>query len=287
MPPLPGTAPTPPGSAKPPVSGAGTKYTFGNIMWLWIKNGGSVALAPIMAGIAMAESGGNWFNLNNNAKTGDYSVGLWQINYFGNLLGPRSAKYGTPAQLRADPNLQAKAAIDLAQGGKGLGNWTTWTNRFTNLKSKNPQSSPLYWINLNKGTKPENPGVGAGGQITPGGIAGSIANALIPDWLNSHNLVRVGQGIMGFTLVVLGIVVLAKDTAKSGPVQDVAGAAAAVTPAGREAAGMAYLGGRKARGRATSGRSRQGKVSAGTERMTLREPKPAKPEARMSEEIPF
>ena len=104
--------------------------TFDQVQQLWIQNGGDPAWAPLMAGIAMAESGGNTQALNNTPATGDYSVGLWQINYYAGLRPGRTAEYGSPEALLADPNKQAKAAISLfGQNGAGLSNWTndaTW-----------------------------------------------------------------------------------------------------------------------------------------------------------------
>lgn len=99
------------------------QLSFAQIEALWVSNGGDPNWAPTMAGIAMAESGGRYKALNNNPSTGDYSVGLWQINYYGDLLGPRTKTYGDPASLQADPNAQAKAAIDLLGGGGGIGAW--------------------------------------------------------------------------------------------------------------------------------------------------------------------
>jgi len=220
MPPLPGTQPTPPGSAQPPVSGAGTKYSYGNIEWLWIKNGGARWLAPIMAAIAMAESGGNWFNLNNNPKTGDYSVGLWQINYFGSLLGPRTKSFGSPAQLRANPDLQAKAAIAISGGAANSSLSKTQIlanlrNNWTTYGGSRYQSA----LKSGAGVQPENPGVGAGGQLSPGNIAGSIADALLPNWLSGHNIVRFGQGVMGFGLIILGIILVTKEPATKAAVK--------------------------------------------------------------------
>lgn len=102
--------------------------SFAQIEQLWEKAGGSPSLAPTMAAIALAESGGNPQALNNNPSTGDYSVGLWQINYYGNLLSSRTQRYGPPSLLQSNPLANAKAAVDLAQGGNGLGNWTTYTS---------------------------------------------------------------------------------------------------------------------------------------------------------------
>lgn len=96
---------------------------FGQIETLWVQNGGDPKWAPLAAGIAMAESGGDTGALNNNPSTGDYSVGLWQINYFANLLGPRSASYGSPSELLKDPNRQAAAAVNLSGNGA---NWQPW-----------------------------------------------------------------------------------------------------------------------------------------------------------------
>lgn len=103
--------------------------TFQQIEQLWTSNGGSPTLAPVMAAIALAESGGRTDAVNNNPGTGDYSVGLFQINYYGGLLQSRSSRFGTPQQLAADPNAQARAAITLAgPTGAGLSNWTTYTS---------------------------------------------------------------------------------------------------------------------------------------------------------------
>lgn len=98
-----------------------------DIQHLWMANGGAPNLAPIMAAIAIAESGGRTDAHNGNAATGDDSYGLWQINYFGSLRASRAQRYGDPAALVADPNRQAKAAIDLAgPTGAGLQNWSTY-----------------------------------------------------------------------------------------------------------------------------------------------------------------
>lgn len=100
--------------------------SFDQIRQLWISNGGNPTAAPIMAAIALAESGGRTDSLNNTPSTGDYSVGLWQINYFGPLAPGRTAAYGAPAALAADPNAQAKAAIALSGNGSNLYPWSTW-----------------------------------------------------------------------------------------------------------------------------------------------------------------
>jgi hypothetical protein len=79
----------------------------------------------IMTAIAGRESSWHPTSLNNNSSTGDYSVGLWQINYYGSLLDSRSAEYGTPQTLLANPQDQANAAYQLVGGNNltGLSNW--------------------------------------------------------------------------------------------------------------------------------------------------------------------
>lgn len=97
--------------------------SFAEIEQLWIANGGSKAAAPVMAAIAIAESGGRSTALNNTPATGDYSVGLWQINYYDGLLASRTAEFGTPASLQGNANAQAQAAIKLSNNGTNLGPW--------------------------------------------------------------------------------------------------------------------------------------------------------------------
>lgn len=101
-------------------------YTFAQIEKLWTDNGGNPVAAPIMAAIALAESGGRTDAA--NTKPPDASYGLWQINYYGSLAPGRSAAYGTPAQLVADPNRQAKAAISISGNGSNFKPWTTYTS---------------------------------------------------------------------------------------------------------------------------------------------------------------
>ena len=101
----------------------GPTLNFDQIQSLWVQAGGNPAWAPLAAAIAMAESGGNTTALNNNPNTGDYSVGLWQINYFGGLLQSREQQFGAPASLQASPAAQASAAVALSNNGT---NWQPW-----------------------------------------------------------------------------------------------------------------------------------------------------------------
>lgn len=85
-----------------------------------IPPGASVYLTAITG----VESGYNTNALNTNAATGDYSVGLTQINYFGGLYAERAPHIGTPQQLLAGGlNDQARATAWLYREAGGLGPW--------------------------------------------------------------------------------------------------------------------------------------------------------------------
>lgn len=86
------------------------------------------ANAEILAAIGGPESGYDYTVINDTPATGDYSVGIWQINYLGALYAERSRLYGTPRQLIAGgPAKQAHAAFDV---WKGQG-WLAWSTTYT------------------------------------------------------------------------------------------------------------------------------------------------------------
>jgi len=93
-------------------------YTYGQLETLWINAGGSKALAPLMAAIALAESGGNPGALNTTDNNGTQtSVGLWQVS---NGTHSYPASWTTP---------QGNAAEAVAKyQSQGLGAWGTYTS---------------------------------------------------------------------------------------------------------------------------------------------------------------
>ena len=93
-------------------------YTYGQLETLWIDAGGPKALAPLMAAIALAESGGNpgALNLTDNGGT-QTSVGLWQVS---NGTHSYPASWTTPAGNAAE-------AVAKYQS-QGLGAWGTYTS---------------------------------------------------------------------------------------------------------------------------------------------------------------
>lgn len=80
--------------------------------------------ANVGAAIGEAESGFDYRVINDTPATGDYSVGIWQINYYGSLYASRTAAYGTPKQLVAGgAPAQAIACVGVFRGS----GWTAWS----------------------------------------------------------------------------------------------------------------------------------------------------------------
>lgn len=95
-----------------------TVYSYGQLETLWTDAGGSKALAPLMAAIALAESGGDSaaLNLTDNHGT-QTSVGLWQVSS------------GTHQYPSAWATAQGNATEAVAKyKSQGLGAWGTYTS---------------------------------------------------------------------------------------------------------------------------------------------------------------
>lgn len=84
--------------------------------------------AAVFAAIGTAESSLDVSVINDTPSTGDYSVGIWQINYYGSLYAGRAAAYGTPKQLiLGGLGKQANAALGVWRS-QGFGAWSTFTS---------------------------------------------------------------------------------------------------------------------------------------------------------------
>lgn len=96
-----------------------SKLTYSQLEGVWIQSGGQASLAPLMAAIALAESGGNPDSLNATDNDGTQSsFGLWQIS---------TGTHTPPNPNWNDPIENAK----LAQGklkSQGLSAWGTYTS---------------------------------------------------------------------------------------------------------------------------------------------------------------
>ena len=94
-------------------------YTYAQLEGLWINAGGSQSLAPLMAAIAEAESGGNPSAVNAVDNNGTQtSWGLWQVS---------NGTHSPPAANILDPNVNAQQAVAKYQS-QGLGAWGTYTS---------------------------------------------------------------------------------------------------------------------------------------------------------------
>ena len=120
-----GSTGTPTGGTITTVPGGKTVSPFQAYTAL-LQAGASPTAAVTLTAIGGAESGWNVDALNNDPSTGDYSVGVWQINYYGDLMGPRTAEFGSPASLIGNLSAQASAAVTLWRQS-GFSPWTTYT----------------------------------------------------------------------------------------------------------------------------------------------------------------
>lgn len=188
---------------------------FSGLEQLWEQAGGQPNLAPTMAAIAEAESGGDTASLNDNPSTGDYSVGPWQINYFRDLYAPRAARYGTPNQLIANPVLDAKAAVDLAGGGSGLSNWTTYTSGAYRQYMPGGSAAPVGNGGGGGGVVGTVKSIGSGIASIPGDVGGFLSKlnpvsgveGAIRDAAGAAFSwgARLGASGIGLALIVLGL----------------------------------------------------------------------------------
>ena len=93
---------------------------------LALQSGFTPELAPVMAAIALAESGGRTNAHNPNRSTGDNSYGLWQINMIDNLGRERRRSYGLKKDEDLwDPATNVRAAKKV-HDSQGLNAWTVY-----------------------------------------------------------------------------------------------------------------------------------------------------------------
>jgi hypothetical protein len=162
-----------------------TTYSYAQMEGLWVQAGGSKALAPVMAAIAEAESGGN-----PDARNPSGATGLWQI------LG---AVYPRDAQALTDPQVNAHEAVAKYKT-QGLGAWTTYTSGAYRKYLKG---------NVPPGTAPGSPHAPNlfNGFGWPGDIIGFFTTAgQVVDWLvQPSHWVRIICGALGIGAVGGGI----------------------------------------------------------------------------------
>lgn len=150
--------------------GTGTQYTYAELEGLWINAGGPKSLAPTMAAIAEAESGGCSTAYNSSGATG-----LWQI------LG---AVYPKDQASLTDPATNAREAVAKYKT-QGLGAWVTYT-------------TGAYKAYLNGSTTPNTnvPGSGSSGATSATLTATQSAECLFAMPSVDLGITSVGGGCL-------------------------------------------------------------------------------------------
>lgn len=258
------------GGARGSTSGGRPGKTF-NIADLWGQQGGPRNLAPIMAAIALAESGGRVDAVGGPNSDGSYDYGLFQINSVHSQFDKH--------RLVSDAAYNTRAAISVWRS-QGLAAWSTYNSgayqsfmgsgrtATTNAPRSRPGGDPssssgsadtifANYIGETDGTQTENVGFSLPGIPGIPGIP-SIPNPLdlfkdaagvVNDtkdflkwiaWIfHPRNVLRVVEFFTGLTLIILGIHTAIQvhrdgETVFSAG-KKAAGNAAAATPVGRAA----------------------------------------------------
>jgi hypothetical protein len=95
-------------------------YSFAQLEELWIQAGGPVAVAPIAAAIALAESSGNSEAMNYTDNGGTQtSVGLWQVS---------TGTHSFPAQWQTPTGNAAEAVAKYRGGNSTFSAWGTFVS---------------------------------------------------------------------------------------------------------------------------------------------------------------
>ena len=133
--------------------------------------------------VAMRESGGRAEAFNGNAKTGDKSYGLFQINMLGKLGPERLKKYGLSSEKDLlDPATNARVAFQMTNGGK---NWFSWDIDSNGYNGGSHRAAFLKHYNEFPGAKGGGPDVG-GTATTP--TKKDASGALVPDKISDKEM---------------------------------------------------------------------------------------------------
>lgn len=150
-----------------------TTYTYAQLEGLWIQAGGRKSLAPLMAAIAEAESGGR-----TDARNPSGATGLWQI------LG---AVNPADQSRLTNPQVNAHEAV-LKYRDQGLGAWATYTSGAYKKYLRGKAPPPVT-------TGP--------GPVHTTSFLGNIFGIFSADTFE-----RVGLVIFGGLLVVVGVLMI-------------------------------------------------------------------------------
>lgn len=189
----------------------GGSWTPARIYDLLIGQGATPAEATYLtyASSTHEDPSGNPSALNNDPGTGDYSVGLFQVNYYGSLLSGRTAEFGSPTSLAASPQAQARAALAIYKS-QGPGAWPSSYQDLQAGKIKgydptsiaaaassfgNAPGAPTFNV---AGSPPSRPGVSQGGSGSLWGSIWGSAETAAGDVLGTAE--GAAEGLWGATL---------------------------------------------------------------------------------------
>ena len=204
------------------------KLSFAQLETLWVQGGGSTKVAPTMAAIAEAESGGRIDAINNTAypnlpgyhtpgpgASPEYSVGPWQVNLVAH------SQYTKTAMLNPLQNAQAAVAIG-GVNGERLNNWSTYSNgQYLNHLPGGSQadsgigiSAKTFWNIVHAvGNTPLFPGGPTASQSTTQSPPAQAAGAALDKYASG-----IGKDILyaaiilgGGLLVITGLILIGAD----------------------------------------------------------------------------
>lgn len=206
-------------------------YTYAQLEGLWINAGGSAALAPLMAAIAEAESGGNPGAVNATDNNGTQtSWGLWQVS---------NGTHAQPVPNILDPSVNAQQAV-AKYNSQGLTAWGTY-------------DSGAYKAFMSAGTTPQTSGLPATAAATTATTASYSVTCLfgfpgvsLPLFGDVGSFCMFSRSearglIGGLCLGAAGIIAMAAAVILAASAFEHSGAASAVGSAAEKVAPAAYL----------------------------------------------
>lgn len=154
------------------------------------RAGGLTKDIDIAVAIAFAESQGD--PQAHNTVPPDDSYGLWQINMLGPLGAQRRATYGLKRNSDLyDPVINAKVMRAISNNGNNWAAWSTYT-------------SQRYRMYLGRSGD-----TSGSASSSPSGATGSNSLTALADKLDdSHFWSRIGMYLLGFLIIVVGLVLL-------------------------------------------------------------------------------
>jgi hypothetical protein len=176
------------------------KYSYAQLEGLWTQNGGSAALAPIMAAIAMAESSGVSTETNPNDNGGrQTSWGLWQLS---------DGTHNQPVSNILDPNVNAAQAVKKYKS-QGLKAWGTYTSGAYKKFLQQGVAASTSGITGSSSTAQQAGAISDIGGAIGTGLADAIASIFKP-FINI--LIWGTETLLGAGLIVAGVLIMVSNS---------------------------------------------------------------------------